>query len=87
MSRNKVVIKSLTGCGNAELKKKEIKPYIKVKPFFKVWLISNKKNNTHCRNLLKIILEITKLKMISNNKNNTHRRCLLKIILEIRNNK
>ena len=31
-----VTIKSLPGYGNAELKKKEIKPYVKEKPFIKV---------------------------------------------------
>ena len=84
MSRNKIIIKSLTGYGNAELKKKEIKQYIKVNPFNKVWLISNQKNNIQRRCLLKTILEIKKWKMISNKKKNTHGRCLLKIILEIK---
>ena len=31
-----ITVKSLTGYGNVELKKKEIKPYIKEKPFIKV---------------------------------------------------
>ena len=42
-SKNKIIVKSLPGYGNAELKKHEIKPYVKEKPFIKVWLMLNKK--------------------------------------------
>ena len=31
-----MIVKSLPGHGNAELKKKEIKPYIKEKPLIKI---------------------------------------------------
>ena len=43
LNKSDITVKSLPGYGNAELKKKEIKPYVKEKPFVKVWLISNKK--------------------------------------------
>ena len=33
------MIKSLPGYGNAGLKKKEIKAYVKEKPFIKVWMV------------------------------------------------
>ena len=36
LSKNKIIVKSLRGYGNAELKKHEIKPYVKEKPFIKV---------------------------------------------------
>ena len=35
LSKNKITVKSLPGCGDAELKKEEIKPYIKEKPLIK----------------------------------------------------
>ena len=35
LSKNKIIVKSLPGCGDAELKKEEIKPYIKEKPLIK----------------------------------------------------
>ena len=43
LNKSNITVKSLPGYGNAELKKKDIKPCIKEKPFIKVWLISNKK--------------------------------------------
>ena len=52
LSKNKIIVKSLPGYGNAELKKKEIKPYVKEKPLLKIRLISNKKNCTTHRYLL-----------------------------------
>ena len=36
LSKNKVIVKSLPGYENASLLKKEIKPYVKEKPFIKV---------------------------------------------------
>ena len=36
LSKNKIIVKSLPGHGNAELKKKEIKSYIKEKPLIKI---------------------------------------------------
>ena len=36
LSKNKIIVKSLPGHGNAELKKKEIKQYIKEKPLIKI---------------------------------------------------
>ena len=42
LSKHKIKAKLLPGYGNAELKKKEIKPYVEEKPFIKVWLILNK---------------------------------------------
>ena len=33
LSKNKIIVKSLPGYGNAELRKKEIKPYVKKKIF------------------------------------------------------
>ena len=36
LNKSNITVKSLPGYGNAELKKKEIKPYIKEKPFIKV---------------------------------------------------
>ena len=36
LNKINTTVKSLTGYGNVELKKKEIKPYIKEKPFIKV---------------------------------------------------
>ena len=36
LSKNEIIVKSLPGYGNAKLKKKEIKPYIKEKTFIKV---------------------------------------------------
>ena len=36
LNKSKIMVKSLPGYGNAELKKKEIKPSVKVKPFIKV---------------------------------------------------
>ena len=36
LNKINITVKSLTGYGNVELKNKEIKPYIKEKPFIKV---------------------------------------------------
>ena len=36
LSKNKIIVKSLPGYGNTELKKKEIKPYVKEKPLLKI---------------------------------------------------
>ena len=36
LNKSHITVKSLPGYGNAELKKKEIKPYVKEKPFIKV---------------------------------------------------
>ena len=36
LNKSDITVKSLPGYGNAELKKKEIKPYVKEKPFIKV---------------------------------------------------
>ena len=36
LNKSNITVKSLPGYGNAELKKKEIKPYVKEKPFIKV---------------------------------------------------
>ena len=36
LSINKIAIKFLPAYGNAELKKKEIKPYVTEKPFIKI---------------------------------------------------
>ena len=46
LNKSKIMVKSLPGYGNAELKKKEIKPSVKVKPFIKVWLMLNKNSGT-----------------------------------------
>ena len=62
LSKNEIIVKSLPRYGNAELKKKEIKPYIKEKTFIKVWLIPNKKYTVQHRCLLRIILKIRKKK-------------------------
>ena len=35
-NKSNITVKSLPGYGNAELKKKDIKPYVKEKPFFKI---------------------------------------------------
>ena len=43
LNKNNIIIKSLPGYGNAGLRKKETKPYVKEKPFIKVYMISNKK--------------------------------------------
>ena len=43
LSKNKIIVKSLPAYGNAELKKKETKPYVKEKLLLKIRLISNKK--------------------------------------------
>ena len=39
LNESNIVVKSLPGYGNTELKKKDIKPSIKEKPFIKTWLI------------------------------------------------
>ena len=36
LNKSKIIAKSLPGYGNAELKKKDIKPSIKEKPFIKI---------------------------------------------------
>ena len=36
LNKSNITAKSLPGYGNAELKKKDIKPYVKEKPFFKI---------------------------------------------------
>ena len=36
LHKNKIIAKSLPGYGNAELKKNELEPYIKEKPFIKL---------------------------------------------------
>ena len=36
LNKSNITVKSLPGYGNAELKKKDIKPYVKEKPFFKI---------------------------------------------------
>ena len=36
LNKSNITVKSLPGYGNADLKKKEIKPYVKEKPFIKV---------------------------------------------------
>ena len=43
LNKNNIIIKSLPGYGNAGLRKKETKPYVKEKPFIKEYMISNKK--------------------------------------------
>ena len=43
LNKSNITVKSLPEYGNAELKKKDIKTYVKEKTFIKVWLISNKK--------------------------------------------
>ena len=42
MNKNNIIVKSLPGYGNSELRKKEIKAYVKDKSFIKVSLITNK---------------------------------------------
>ena len=37
LNKNNITIDSLTGYANIGLKKKETKPYVKEKPFIKVW--------------------------------------------------
>ena len=37
LNRSNIIVKSLPGYGDARLRKKEIKPYVKEKPFIKVW--------------------------------------------------
>ena len=46
LSKNKIKVESLLGYGNSGLKKKEIKPYVREKPFIKISLMVNK-NSTH----------------------------------------
>ena len=36
LNKSNIIVKSLPGYGNAELKKKDIKPYVKEKPFIKI---------------------------------------------------
>ena len=36
LNKNKIIVKSLPGYGNTDLKKKEIRPFVKEKPFIKV---------------------------------------------------
>ena len=36
LNKSNITVKSLPGYGNAELKKKDIKPYVKEKPFIKI---------------------------------------------------
>ena len=36
LNKSNIIIKLLPGYGNAELRKKEIKPYVKEKPFIKI---------------------------------------------------
>ena len=40
-SKHKIKVESLPGYGNSGLKKKENKPYVKEKPFIKIWLNKN----------------------------------------------
>ena len=35
LNKSNITVKSVTGYGNAELKKKDIKPYVKEEPFIK----------------------------------------------------
>ena len=37
LNKSNIIVKSLPGYGDARLRKKEIKPYVKEKPFIKVW--------------------------------------------------
>ena len=53
LSKNIIVVKSLSGYGNAELRKKEIKPYVKKNHLLKYdWY--QIKNNGHRKCLLRI---------------------------------
>ena len=36
LNKNNIIVKSLPGYGNTDLKKKEIRPFVKEKPFIKV---------------------------------------------------
>ena len=51
-------MKLLSGHGNASLRRKEIKPYVKEKPFIKIWMMSNKENSARHRYLLLLMLKI-----------------------------
>ena len=39
LNKSNIIVKSLPGYGNAALKKKEIQPYVKEKPFTKVSMV------------------------------------------------
>ena len=57
LNKSNITVKSLPGYGNAELKKKEIKPYIKENHLLRYdWY--QIKNSPHRRCLLRIILKI-----------------------------
>ena len=44
LNYNNITAKSLPGHGNAGLRKKEIKPFVREKPFIKVWYYFKIKN-------------------------------------------
>ena len=58
LNKNNIIMKLLPGHGNASLRKKEIKPHVKEKPFIKIWMISNKENSACHRYLLLLMLKI-----------------------------
>ena len=53
LNKSNIIIKLLPGHGNAELRKKEIKPYVKEKPFIKIWVELFKFSNVKCLNDIK----------------------------------
>ena len=53
LNKSNIIIKLLPGHGNAELRKKEIKPYVKEKPFIKIWVALFKFSNVKCSNDIK----------------------------------
>ena len=50
LNKSNIIIKLLPGYGNAELRKKEIKPYVKKNPFIKVWVELFEFSNVKCSN-------------------------------------
>ena len=53
LNKSNIIIKLLPGHGNDELRKKEIKPYVKEKPFIKIWVELFKFSNVKCSNDIK----------------------------------
>ena len=67
LNKTRIIIKSLPGYGNVELKKKDIKPSVTEKPFLKIWAMLNKivppeifinNNAPHPKYLLTIMFKI-----------------------------
>ena len=84
LNKNGIIVKSLPGYGNAELKKEDVKPTVTEKPFIKVWKILNKNTTPPPKSLLLLMKIITKwLLLMIITINDDYYKCLLTMISKI----